>query len=112
MSLKYSDVKGSQKVNLADDLRIELMSLGKEYAALFVLTHYGPCIAIPDPSPLGADPHDDLSCMLSKCEIIGFSIGFYRNFGIGIGLYLGIGYFQSFRYRSSFRRPPLQNFGY
>jgi len=48
--------EGQSKGKSRDDLRIELMSLGKEYAALFVLTHYGPCIAIPDPSPLGADP--------------------------------------------------------
>jgi len=42
--------------DLEDDLWIELMNLGKEYAALFVLTHYGPCVAIPDTSRLGADP--------------------------------------------------------
>lgn len=42
--------------DLDETLRLELVNLGKEYAALFALTHYGPCVAIPDTSRLGADP--------------------------------------------------------
>jgi len=41
---------------LEETLRVELMKLGREYAALFALSHYGPCVAIPDTSRLGADP--------------------------------------------------------
>ena len=41
---------------LEEALRVELMKLGKEYATLFALSHYGPCVAIPDTSRLGADP--------------------------------------------------------
>ena len=50
--------KGETRVTeeLEEALRVELMKLGKEYAALFVLSHYGPCVAIPDTSRLGADP--------------------------------------------------------
>lgn len=42
--------------DLDQGLLLELVNLGKEYAALFALTHYGPCVAIPDTSRLGADP--------------------------------------------------------
>ena len=41
---------------LEEALQVELMKLGKEYAALFALSYHGPCVAIPDTSRLGADP--------------------------------------------------------
>ena len=50
--------KGETRVTeeLEEALQVELMKLGKEYAALFALSYHGPCVAIPDTSRLGADP--------------------------------------------------------